>query len=322
MKYNEIEKCVAFNTEEIIFMPNEIFEELKNNISNTQQLTFAYSYLYLITYLYRHCKYYNVGDIDGNKIKEILGYSSNTRSINPIIKKGGLLDQMELTSTEKDFPTEWHFDSFSGDLVFDMLSEFDEDYQVIIKEGLSRKFTVKKPIRSFHRYPHDVEAKKMYDEQEYEDGTFFEFENTHQVPFEVFMFCMDNDKIGCTGFYLYSYLKRMNDFYFGGYDCPVEKLSEETGIPTRTLTNYLDVLKKYHMVECTINQKHFVLGLPQEERKANTYETMEFELFNDKPIPYEKIKVKSRADYYEEQKEKFKHIWGSKCDIPLEDLPY
>jgi hypothetical protein len=133
---------------------------------------------------------------------------------------------------------------------------------------------------------------------------------------------MDNDKIGCTGFYLYSYLKRMNDFYFGGYDCPVEKLSEETGIPTRTLTNYLDVLKKYHMVECTINQKHFVLGLPQEERKANTYETMEFELFNDKPIPYEKIKVKSRADYYEEQKEKFKHIWGSKCDIPLEDLPY
>jgi hypothetical protein len=150
MKYNEIEKCVAFNTEEIIFMPNEIFEELKNNISNTQQLTFAYSYLYLITYLYRHCKYYNVGDIDGNKIKEILGYSSNTRSINPIIKKGGLLDQMELTSTEKDFPTEWHFDSFSGDLVFDMLSEFDEDYQVIIKEGLSRKFTVKKPIRSFH----------------------------------------------------------------------------------------------------------------------------------------------------------------------------
>ncbi|MBT2680154.1 hypothetical protein J7E38_14155 [Bacillus sp. ISL-35] len=325
MKYEEIERTVAFYEKEIIHMPNELFDELRSNINNSQQLAFAYSYLYLTTYLYRHCKYYNVGGLDNDKIKEILGYSSNTRSINPLIKKGGLLDQLQMTSTVKDFPLSWTYDSLTKNLEFMMFSELDgeDDEETIqnVKKSLGRKYSIKLPVRAFYRYPHIEECKEAYEDGD-EDGTFFEVENTHQIPFEVFMFCMANDKIGTIGFYIYSYIKMMNNFYKGGYDCPVEKLAKETGIATRTLTNYLDELKKYNMIQCLVNQKHFVLGLPDEERKANTYIVNEFDSFSDIPQAYEKIKIKTRAEYYAEQREKYKHLWGKECDIPLEDLPY
>ncbi|WP_366162641.1 hypothetical protein ABXS71_06190 [Bacillus infantis] len=325
MKFEEIEKCLDFYEKEIIYMPNELFSELQENITNSSQLTFAYSYLYLITYLYRYCKYFRVSGIDNNKIKEILGYSNNTRSINSIIKKDGLLDELELTSTTKDFPIDWNYDSISKTMEFQMFSDLDERKDEILiattKRALNRKYSFKYPVRAFYRFPNDEELKEDYNKG-YEDGTFFYVENTHQVPLEVFMFCMANEKIGCTGFYLYSYLKMKNDYYDGGYDCPVGKLAEETGIPTRTLSKYLDVLKKYNMVKCVVNQEYFVLGLPDEERKANTYITEDFFLFNDKPQSYEKIKIKTRAKYYAEQKEKHKHLWGTECDIPLEELPY
>lgn len=324
MKYNEIEKCVNFNEKEVFFMPNEIFNELKESIHNTQQLTFAYSYLYLITYLYRYCKYGINGLIDGNKIREILGYSPNTRSINPLIKKGGLLDQMEFTSTQKDYPIAWSYDE--NEVNFMMFSDLEEEEKDLYKSTMNRKFSVKMPTRAFYRHVHDEECKKAYDEDGEIDGTFFNIDNTHSIPFEVFMFCMDNDKIGCGGFYLYSYLKHRCDIFNWGYDCSVESMAEETGIPLRTLTNYLDVLKKYKMIDCMINQKSFVLGLPNKERMANTYSIRTIDEFSDKPQSYAKIKVQTRAEYYKEKKEEMEMLKGvlegESVDIPLESIPF
>lgn len=92
MKYEEIKKLVQFNEyngyESKLYMPNEIFADLKANIKNTPHIAFAYSYIYLVTWMYRYTKHI-VGQevISNSTIKEILGYSAVTRTINYLIKK-------------------------------------------------------------------------------------------------------------------------------------------------------------------------------------------------------------------------------------------
>src|SRR5690606_30549103 len=111
------------------------------------------------------------------------------------------LDNIGYTITDKDFPLGWTYeDKF---LEFNMLSDLDEDSQRLIKQQYSRKFTVKYPVKAFYR-------SNVSEEDNYLDGTFFEVENTHLVPFNVFLFCMSKKDIGCTGFYLWSFIKMKN----------------------------------------------------------------------------------------------------------------
>src|SRR5690606_25147350 len=125
------------------------------------------------------------------------------------------------------------------------------------------------------------------------------------------LFCMgekDNknkDKeIGCTGFYLYSYLSHKNDIFEKGYDVSIKNLTEETGIPKRTLIRYLGILKEYKMIDFIHNQDFFVIGMSEGERKATTYITRSYDLFSDKPIPFKRIEVKTEEEYSYYLKEK------------------
>src|SRR5690606_36182906 len=98
-------------------------------------------------------------------------------------------------------------------------------------------FRSKYPVRAFNRYIFDPDMKEDY-EQGYEDGTFFEVDNTHLIPFESFLFCMSNKELGCIGFYLYSFLKSKNQLFKSGYDIPLEELESVTGVKGRTLDKY------------------------------------------------------------------------------------
>lgn len=309
MKYEEIENLLQYHDKESkIFMPNEIFTDLKGAITNSSpHLAFSYSYTYLITWIYRHAKHMSKdGIIDNGKLKEILGYNPTTKGLDYLIKKNGLLDQLGYTETVKDFPTSWTFDD--GDLEFDMYSDNKE---MLTNWNLPRKYSIKYPVKSFHRFDEEVE-----------DGTFYEFTNTHCIPFEVFMYCMDNEQIGTIGFYLYSYIKRMNDMYVGGWDISIEKMINEISIPLRTLISYLDVLRKYKMIDVKYNQEFFALAIRLEDRKANTYIANEFQQFTDKPQTYDKMKVLKMEEYKKVKKEEYIEKWGKKAHIPLEQLPY
>ena len=272
-----------------VFMQNEIFADLKNNSNKNKHIPFAYSYYYLILWLYRYAKY-GVVNIDNRKIKQILGYSPTYPEIDYIIKKNGILDIMDYTITTKNFPISWTFED--GLLKFDMLSDFDDDMQKTIKETKSRKFAIKFPVKAFHRT-------KESEDDNYEDGTFFEIDNTHLVPFEVFMFCMSKKEIGCTGFYLWSYLKMQNQIYEKGYDVSIDNLAEEVGIPRRTMCKYLDALRAHKMIECYYNQDFFCIAIGKEERKSNTYVTNECDKFSNSKVEIRKIKYVSEEEYKE-----------------------
>lgn len=142
MKYEEINKLVQFNEEyeSNLFMPNEIFKDLKANIKGVPHIAFAYSYIYLSTWLYRYAKHVNVGTFDNAKIKEVLGYKPNTRTINFLIKKGGLLDEMEYLQSTRDYPVSWEYSKMNyEDLEFTLSSEVDDDYKVYLPV-LSKRF--------------------------------------------------------------------------------------------------------------------------------------------------------------------------------------
>lgn len=315
MNYQEIKKYLQYNENESkVYMPNEIFEDLQNNMKKTVHIPVAYSYYYLVTWLYRHAKYYNI-PIDNKKMKEILGYSPSYPEIDYIFKKNGLLDVMGYTETVKDYPVLWTFeDNF---LEFEMLSEYDEYTQKVHKETRSRKYTIKYPVKAFERViAHGEDTLEL-------EGTFYDVENTHLIPFEVFMYCMNNKDIGCTGFYLYSYLKMKNQIFTNGYDVAMDKLAEQVGLPIKTMKDSLKQLRQFKMVEGIQNMEFFCTALEDYKRKANTYITNEIESFTDKPVDYEKIKVMTTGEYKKIQEEEFERLYGGELvDIPLEELPF
>lgn len=288
-KQININKLLQYNEKESkLYMPNEIFNDLKASGIKSKHIPLAYSYYYLISWLYRYTKYQIGTIIDHKLIKQLLGYSPTYPEIDYIIKRNGELDKIGYTTTEKDIPLSWTFeDDF---LDFYMLSDLDEDMQRIIKQQLSRKYTIKFPNKAFHR-------SRESEEDKYLDGTFYDISNTHLVEFEVFTFCMNKKEIGVTGFYLWSYLKIKNQLYSGGYDVSLDDLSCETGIARSTMCEYLNRLKEYKMIKCVHNQEYFCFGLDSDEKKANTYITNEWEYFSDSKMKIERMKFVSTKEH-------------------------
>lgn len=294
-----------------IFLPNEIFSDLQGYITNSTHVAFAYSYCYLTQFLYRNCKYFNTEVlIDGNIIKQVLGYSQSNRTMNYITKKGGLLDEIGYLESTKDFPLGWGLES--GVLSFDMSSEMDKH----MLPSIPKMFFLKKPLKAFERVIQCKNADGGIEEIEML-GTFYDVSNTHSVDFNVFMYCMANKDLGVVGFYLYSWLKHKNDI-FSGYDVSYEKLSAETGIPRRTMIKYLNALKGYNLISFKFNQEYFVLGeMEDEDRRATTYYTNSYYSFYDEPMPFKKMAVISSNDYFEKKESQKNEI-----KVTMEQLPF
>jgi len=303
MTYAEMEQLLQFNDyESKVFMPNEVFSDLQKNIDNASHIAFAYSYIYFITWLYRYAKYGMVNElIDQKFIKKVLGYNENYKKLDYLIKQNGILEQMGYIRTEKDFPIAYSYDEIDG-LQFQYIDDFKEFTAYIKVLNVPKNFKIKFPVKAFYRYPNDEEMQKEYDEG-YEDGTFFYVDRTHLVPFEAFIFCMTNEDLRCTGFYLYAFLRCMNQIY-DGYRVPLETLEEKTAIKGRTLDKYLDSLKKYNMIHCKVED--FVVGLGKGEKMPNTYFTNEPTNFTNIAKQYQKRKVMSVYTYYKQLEEKQK----------------
>lgn len=291
----DIRKYLQFyEKENDLYMPNEIFVDLQKHIGKSIYIPFAYSYYYLISWLYRYAKYSGI-PITNKEIKVILGYSPTYPEINYLIKKNGLLDQIGYTSTTKDFPVEW---SYESELEFVKLSEQEDEHKELYMQGKNRKYSIKYPVKCFYRNDNSHEI----------DGTFYNVENTHYVPFEVFLFCVNNKSVGIIGFYLWSYLKMQNQLHDGKYDISLEELSGNTKLTKRTMVNYLNELKKYNMITCVYNQEFFSLALDKKDRKANTYITNDFYKFTNKPNQIKNMTIVSSETYEKIKNEKVDYV--------------
>lgn len=244
-----------------LYIPNSILKDLQNELSNASQIGFAYSYYYLVTYLYRYAKYGNANKFTQRDLKQLLGYNPDNKKVDFIIKKKGLLEQMFYVQTEKHYPVAWRMSE--TELLF-ILSNDDMVSDMIPNE---RNYTIKKPLRAFYSCPESQE-------DNYYDGTFYNTDNTHAIPVHVFITAMNTKKIGVIGFYLYGYFKRQNDISkkFSGqsFYASRERLAEDTGISYNVAIKYAHALADAGLL--IVKTDHWKA---EGGRKANVYSIKE-----------------------------------------------
>jgi hypothetical protein len=244
---------------EYVYMPNEIFFDLKLNIPNSSQIAFSYSYIYYITFLYRYCKYIDNNGIKVTQglIKQFLGYSPKNKKIDYIIKKGGILDNMNYTVTTTDYPLQYLYDR-ENTLLFENISA----YKGIIKNLNDRNFRIKIPLKSFFRTPLDYEEGNL-------TGTFYEVENTHRIDYQTFHSIVTDKELGTVAFYLYGYLRHKTNLFPTGYQRSAEKIGRETGLSERTIRKYINLLESHYLIH--VERKLFNLHYDEEDYEANIY---------------------------------------------------
>ncbi|MDH6674406.1 hypothetical protein M2277_005098 [Paenibacillus sp. LBL] len=242
----------------IIYMPNEVFEDFRAAIQPSRHIAFSYCYYYYCSYLYRYCKYVTPqnGRVTQKDIKKALGYSANNLTVDYIIKKNGVLDQIGYTETVSDYPLLWSFEESGGELEFYTIDDLkgNPSYTDIN----SRNYKIKYPIKAFKRNKNDS----------FNTGTFFDIANTHGIEFPIFQSIINNRLLGSVGMYLYAYLKYKITVHNGSYQASQFMLHDATGVGTTTLKLILKRLEAEGLIYIT----HKNFDLNSEERQGNIYQ--------------------------------------------------
>lgn len=221
-----------------IYTPNEIFDELKQSNIKPVHIPFAYSYYFLVSYLYKMCAYDEITPSQ-KELKEWLGFSSNNKTINYIVKKGGVLDHLLYTQTTTDYPVSYHRDDY-GDIEFDTVQNEDDYMKELYRSRHSARYIIKHPVKCFSRYPvYDLNCL---------DGTFYQTFDTHRTELSTIQFMLSHSELGVTGFYIYQFLLYKCDKFPEGYKMTYQQLADELGYYHVTITKYLKLLISYNCI--------------------------------------------------------------------------
>lgn len=242
-------------------IPNGLFKDLsksikgKNGCTNIQQSSFAYAYLVAIAFLY---KYAHFVDVDNNTyvqnadIKQILGYGKTTKTIDKIIKKNGLLEELNLVSTTKNYPISFGntAEEFSGNKMrtFTTIDMVDLDYvnyteiKNIVK---NRNYEIKEPTFLF----------------EYKDdaGSLYEYSNTHKITITELIALLYDEELDNIDFLMYGFFKsKCFNLKDNTKAIALSYIVQELGISRDTFYNHLKVLKEKRFME--VNHKNWIMG--------------------------------------------------------------
>jgi hypothetical protein len=246
---SHFEQIRVMNKKASVNLPNSIFRQLSkgiktdNNSKNIQQVAFAYNYLVAISFLYKYSNFVDIGNgsyIQNSDLKELLGYSKTTKSINRIIAKDGLLEQLGLIKTDKDYPVAHYFDK-SDDVndmpvwEFVMRSDVDEQhilYPELKKVVKNRNYEIRVPLF----------LTDSYDGNEY--GTLYQFERTHEITIDEFLTFKEVARFSNSTFLLYAFLKsRCKGLPLNGCEIALYKIESEIGMDSNTFYRKLNELK-------------------------------------------------------------------------------
>lgn len=304
-KFNQLNSRINYNDDQkLINITNHSFqiivEACNEKLLKRNHIPFTFSYLYLQSYLFRYTKYdYYVPYV--SEIKEILTYDGSNKTLNYIIKYDGLLDQINLTKTIYDFPIfhEW----VNNNLSITLLSHLNNSNQFgktwRNDKGINYNASCKYPVTAFY------DDLKLFDEITVNDngGTFFNSSNSTLIDWNIFNYCMSNNELGCTGFYLHSFIKSQQD-KLGSCMLGFNKLSTYTGLSTTTLTRYIKSLRQYNLIECVSGT--FVVGADkvkgEVKKESNVYFANKYEDIKGVKVELDKPKFISLTHYLEKKK--------------------
>jgi hypothetical protein len=240
-------------------IPNSIFKDLSKEIrsksggTNVQQVAFAYVYLITISFLYKYGHFVDLDNetyIQNGDIKELLGYNRITKTIDKIIKKDGVLDELELTRSTKDFPVLFDIHSeekINGILLreFTTVSELKADdyhYNKIKRIVKNRNYEIKEPLFLTHGYG----------DNEY--GTLYDIKRTHRITIKEFLKMIFDDNFNNVDFLMYAYFKsRCKGYKDNMKSMAIHHIISDIGIDGNTFYKHLNVLKEKKYIE--VNHK-------------------------------------------------------------------
>ncbi|MGH0950678.1 hypothetical protein [Bacillus mycoides] len=237
MKWNE--------KKDHVYLPNEIFIEFTPYFNTIKQFSFAYCYYTYLNFLYKYCWYLKDDNtiITQSEIKSFLGYSPINKTVDKIIKDGGILEQIGYVKTITDYPVAPIHDEETG---------FVEGYQMAsdIREMVHRKELV--PYRGVRvKMPTTLlERSKVIPDNEEDreyDGTLYNVQDTFHIEFDVFKDIVGNHNLGCNGFLVYSILKSLCGTK-RKFKIPQDDLADIYKINKRRLQDYLLALEKENYI--------------------------------------------------------------------------
>lgn len=195
------------------------------------------------------------------QLKALLGVSEINKRLDYIIKKDGVLDQVGYTETTLDYPLYWELNPLTRVVEFSTVNELKQS-DILPYAINDRNYKIKKPVKAFHRTDKDRQEGLL-------TGTFYDIQNTHEIPVLVFQKLIQHPQIGVIGTYLYGFLKMKNDYYGGAYVVEWNKFIKQTRLSNSTLYKYLGVLEREGFIE--VRRQKFVFGKSSIDRKANEY---------------------------------------------------
>lgn len=284
----ELQEVLKFDKEyeNYLLMPNEIIEKLVKckELEDSTAIAVAYSYTYLITWLYRYAKYgvMTFEETAVKAMKKMLGLSPTNNTYDYIIKKGGVLDQLDITKTLSmtQAPIQaWNSEEHDFEFPeFTLFAELEEESKAIILNGQTmKKRTMKYPVMALDtREP--IEGFEC-------NGTFNGGgkDYAHMIPMEAFIKCMSNPELGVTAFYVYSFIRAR----YGKNDSvqiSLNGITTHSGVKATSRDKYLKLLKQYGMIGCQVED--FVVGRDNYdahvETEANTYWIKETGFYSEK----------------------------------------
>lgn len=321
----EYQSILDTNEKEPVFMPNEIFEDLPRAINvnrkgkSSKHIAYAFSYVFLITYLFRYTKFGTHADYEftEKELKKLLTVSPTSKGkdgVTYITKKKGILEQLGYIRKVTDYPLRWAYDETEEYFEFFYFSDMKEDGlpSSIISNLKNRKINY--PVKLLDERIIEI------DEYEYEhSGILHDISYTTETSIDVFIYCMTRKELGVEGFYLYCLIKFKSSFYGGGWNCAQSDFPARTGMKIDVIKTRLKALEQYGM----LNNSHedFIIGLdgPGYERIANSYCVRSFSYFvkeGEVKRPYSRGRVITKKKY-EKVKEMFneddnEELWGTK----------
>lgn len=254
-------------------IPNGLFEDLssnimnKNNSTNIQQASFAYTYLVILAFLYKYAHFVDVDNrtyIQNADIKEMLGYNRLTKTIDNVIKNNGVLDKIGLTRTTKNFPI--RFIKHPRDRIESMairdyiyikdISCNDINYNIIKDIVKNRNYTIKEPLFLF--------------EYNGDSGTLYNYANTHKITINELMTFIYDDTLDNIDFYIYCFIKsKCYGLKENTKPIGLHIITSELGISKDAFYNHLNIVKEKGYI--AVNHKGWVMVSEADSLEANEY---------------------------------------------------
>lgn len=231
-------------------IPNGIFRDLSESIktrnkTNIQQVSFAYVYLVTIAFLYKYAHFVDADNstyIQNSDIKQVLGYGKTTKTIDKIIKKDGVLEQLGLIQTTKDYPVSVEY---TEEKINDIrMREFvtvsmvaDNNYYNIIKGIVkNRNYEIREPL-FFFDYDGDT-------------GSLYNYERTHRITIDEYLNLIYDNDLDNIDFLLYAFFKyKCYGLPKNTKDLALYKICLEIGIGSDAFYSHLDLLEKKGYVD-------------------------------------------------------------------------